>query len=71
MKLKFPHPVVILLLFILVATVLTYMIPSGQYERVIDEATGREVVVPGSYVQVDHEPVGFFDMLIAVPKGFI
>lgn len=71
MKLRFPHPVVILLLFILVATILTYMIPSGQYERVIDQATGREVVVPGSYVLVDHEPVGFFDMLIAVPKGFI
>lgn len=71
MKLRFPHPVVILLLFILVATVLTYLIPSGEYERVIDEATGREVVVQGSYEQVDHEPVGFFEMLVAVPKGFI
>ena len=71
MKLKFPHPVVILLLFILVATVLTYIIPSGEYQRVIDQATGREVVVPGSYQQVDQEPVGFFDMLVAVPKGFI
>jgi uncharacterized ion transporter superfamily protein YfcC len=71
MKLKFPHPVVILLAFVLVATILTYLIPSGEYERVIDEGTGREVVVQGSYTPVDHEPVGFFDMLLSVPKGFI
>lgn len=71
MKLRFPHPVVILLLFIFIATLLTYLIPSGEYERAIDEVTGREVVVQGSYHTVQQEPVGFFEMLVAIPKGFI
>ena len=71
MKLRFPHPVVILLLFIFIATLLTYLIPSGEYERVIDEVSGREVVVQGSYQKIQQEPVGFFEMLVAIPKGFI
>ncbi|MGB4595624.1 MAG: hypothetical protein WBI14_06930 [Anaerolineaceae bacterium] len=44
---SFTSSVIILLLLMLVAGVLTRVIPAGQFARVIDD--GRESIVPGSY----------------------
>ena len=41
-----PHVFIILLLIMLFVVVLSYVIPSGSYERVTDEATGISVVNP-------------------------
>jgi uncharacterized ion transporter superfamily protein YfcC len=68
-KLTFPHPLVLLLLCIIVAALASYIVPAGQFDRAINEQTGREVVVPGSYHAVDSNPVGFFQALVAVPLG--
>ncbi len=68
-KLAFPHPLVLLLLCIIVAALASYVVPAGQFDRTINEQTGREVVVPGSYHKVDASPVGFFQTLVAVPLG--
>ena len=46
-KLTFPHPLVLLIGFIALAAILSYIIPSGVYDRVTDEVTGRDVVVSG------------------------
>jgi len=54
---------------IVIATILSYLLPAGEYERRQDPATGRNVVVAGSYHSVAPNPVGPFAMLIAVPKG--
>lgn len=54
---------------IVIATILSYVLPAGEYERRQDPATGRNVVVAGSYHSVAPNPVGPFEMLIAVPKG--
>ena len=70
-ELTFPHPLILLVSFILLATVLTYLIPSGLYDRTTDETTGRSVVVSGSYHEVDATPVGFYDAFVAIPKGMI
>jgi uncharacterized ion transporter superfamily protein YfcC len=51
------------------AALLSYVLPSGEYERREDPATGRNIVVAGSYHRVPPEPVGFFQTLIAVPRG--
>jgi len=67
----FPHPVVILLAFIVLATALSWIIPAGQYQRVIDDATGREKVVQGTYQVIESHPVGVFQMLVAIPAGFV
>ncbi len=56
-------------LFILAAAVATYFVPAGEYERRDDPATGRSVVVPGTYAEVDANPVGFFDAIVAIPRG--
>jgi uncharacterized ion transporter superfamily protein YfcC len=50
---------------------LTFIIPAGTYDRIIDEATGREIVVPGSYSQMENNPVSIGKMFLSVPEGFI
>jgi uncharacterized ion transporter superfamily protein YfcC len=37
----------------------------------LDEETGREIVVNGSYKPVEAEPIGVFDAIIKVPEGII
>ena len=68
-SLRFPHPLVLLTLFIILAAGLSYGLPAGQFARRPDAATGREVVVPGSYHRVPPTPVGAFDVAVAVPRG--
>jgi uncharacterized ion transporter superfamily protein YfcC len=45
------------------------VIPAGQYDRRDDPATGRRVVVAGSYHHADPQPVGPFATLLAIPRG--
>jgi uncharacterized ion transporter superfamily protein YfcC len=46
-------------------------VPAGQYDRRDDPATGRKVVVAGSFHRVDSHPIGPFDTLLTVPRGMI
>lgn len=71
MRIHFPHPFVLLLGGVLVAAVLTWILPAGQYERRIDPATGGEVVVAGTYQEVDASPVGLAQAVLAVPRGMV
>ena len=66
---RFPHPLVLLSCFIILAAGLTYVLPAGQFSRRPNAATGREVVVPGSYVPVPPAPVGPWQVLMSVPRG--
>ncbi len=67
-KSKVPHTYVILFAMIIVVALLTYVIPAGQYQK-IELETGRMVVDPNSYAQVDSNPAKVFDVLKAFPKG--
>ena len=69
MKSRFPHPLLIIVSFILLAGVATYLLPQGEYERTIDPVTNREVVVSGSYHSVEAAPLSPFEILVAVPRG--
>jgi uncharacterized ion transporter superfamily protein YfcC len=70
-KLRFPHPMTLLVGCVLLAAALTYLLPAGEYERATDAATGREVVVAGTYHEVARSPVDLFHALVAVPRGMI
>lgn len=70
-KLRFPHPMTLLLGFVLLAAVLTWILPAGEFERREDPATGRQVVVAGTFHAVERSPVGPFEALIAIPRGMI
>ena len=71
MKFEFPHPLAILLIFIGLAAVLTHLFPAGEYERTLDENTGREVVVANSYQKVEAEPINFVEAIVKVPEGIV
>jgi uncharacterized ion transporter superfamily protein YfcC len=71
MKLSFPHPLVILLGFILLAGLATYFISSGSYDRVLDENTGRELVVPGSFHEIEDVNPSIGEIILAIPEGVI
>jgi uncharacterized ion transporter superfamily protein YfcC len=67
--LRLPHPLVLLVGFVLAAAALTWLVPAGQYDRLEDPATGRQVVVPGTYRTVAPAPVSLTDALVDIPKG--
>lgn len=69
---QMPHVFIILLGIMLLVTVLSYMIPSGSYERIQDSATGMTVVDPETFQYVDNEnPIGFMDYFESVYTGFV
>lgn len=71
MTMKLPHPLVLLLAGVAVAVALTWVVPAGRYERRADAASGREVVVPGTYARVAASPVRPMAALMAVPRGIV
>lgn len=71
MKLSFPHPLIIMLSFVFIAAALTYIVPAGNFERVFDENTGRDVVIPGSYSTQDSNPVSLGKTFLSIPEGII
>ena len=68
---KLPHPLILLLGGVAVCAALTWLLPPGEYDRRDDPATGRRVVVAGTYHRVDPAPVGPFRAVVAVPRGFV
>jgi len=71
MKIRFPHPFVLLLFFIGFATALTYVLPAGGFERREDATLQRSVVVPGTYQRVEQTPVNLWAAVGAVHKGIV
>ena len=60
----------LLLLIIAVCTILTCVIPAGQYETYVDE-NGVEMLVDGSYHRIEQAPVTPMKALMAVQEGLI
>ena len=67
--LSVPHPLVLLTGCVILAAVASHLLPAGEYDRRDDEATGGSVVVAGTYQEVEPSPVGFFDAIVALPRG--
>jgi uncharacterized ion transporter superfamily protein YfcC len=70
-RLAFPHPLTLLTCCVLLAALLSHIIPAGQYDRKDDPVTGRKVVVAGTYHAVPAAPVSFFQTFVAFPKGLV
>lgn len=64
---KIPHTYGIIFTIIILATIATYVINAGQYDRV--EVDGRQVVIDNSYHQVASSPVSIFEMFTSIPLG--
>lgn len=68
---KIPNAFVILFVIVILMSVLTYVVPSGEFERV-EMKNGRMGVVPGTFhliEKTDEMKVGPWDMFMAIPKG--
>jgi uncharacterized ion transporter superfamily protein YfcC len=68
-RIRFPHPLILLVACTLLAAALTHLLPAGHFERREDATTGRIVVVAGTYAPMEPRPVGAFPALVAIPKG--
>ena len=66
---RFPHPLTLLVGAVLLAALASHVLPPGEYDRRDDPATGRRLVVPGTYHAVPPRPVTAFQALIAIPRG--
>ncbi len=63
-----PHPAAILFSMLVLAGILSHIIPAGKFERIVVE--GRERVVSGSYHVIESTPLGLLDLFLALPQGF-
>jgi len=70
-RLRFPHPLVLLVGFAIVAAIATWILPAGEFQRRDDPVTKRSVVVPGTYHEVTRAPVNAFDAVVAIPRGAV
>ncbi|MFJ7936447.1 YfcC family protein [Sporosarcina sp. NPDC096371] len=66
-KNRIPHTYAIIFIIIILATVASYFVPAGQFDRV--EVDGKTLVVAGSYEEIESNPVSFFEMFKAIPEG--
>ena len=70
MKLKFPSAYTILFGLIVLVAIATWFVPAGEYDREFSEALGKDIPVPGTYKQVEANPQGVFDVVLAPIAGF-
>jgi uncharacterized ion transporter superfamily protein YfcC len=68
-KIAFPHTYVLLVAIIVVAAVVSWVIPAGEYDRV--DLEGRRVIDPNSYHRVPANPAGVIAVVTAFPKALI
>ena len=66
-----PHVFIILLVIMLFVVLLSYMIPSGSYER-IEDSSGITVINPDTFQYVENEtPITFMGYFEAIYTGFV
>lgn len=70
-KFQFPSSPLMLFSIIVLVTLLTYVVPAGQYSYVLDKATGYEVVDGDSFTYMEQSPVNPFRMFVAIKEGFL
>lgn len=68
-KFNMPDSYIILFLMLIMASILTYILPAGVFDR--DDSSSVPTVIPESYSSVDANPVGFFDLFISIQTGMV
>jgi uncharacterized ion transporter superfamily protein YfcC len=68
-NLRVPHTLVLLYGMIMLAWVLTMVLPAGQFETEVNDH-GHEVVVPGTYAVIaDTDPLPLSSLFTVIPRG--
>ncbi|RPH99208.1 MAG: putative basic amino acid antiporter YfcC [Calditrichaeota bacterium] len=66
---KTVNTVAMIYALVIIVALLTFIIPGGEYQRVVQD--GRTLVVPGSFRYIPNIPQGLGAMLTAPIKGFV
>jgi uncharacterized ion transporter superfamily protein YfcC len=66
---KIPDSLALIFILMIVFTILTWLIPAGEYQFI--EKAGKKVIDPDTFEYVDKNPQNLFDLLRAPIKGFI
>lgn len=69
MKFRVPHTYVLLISLIIITALSTWIIPSGQYDRI--QKDGRELIDPLTYHRVKPKPAGVISLFMSFPKGLL
>ena len=64
-----PHTMAILFGCVVFIAILTYIIPAGSYERIVN-ASGTKVVNPDSFTYIESSPTTPMGILTSITKGF-
>ena len=68
-KFVFPNTYVIIILMMIVAVLLTWIIPSGEFERVKDEVSKQSIIIPGTFIYIENNPISFLQIPVYIMKG--
>lgn len=68
-KMKMPHTITLIFILIVLTGISTWFVTSGEYDR--KEIDGREVVVSGTYHEVEAAPQGFDEIFQSPIDGFV
>ncbi|WP_427169269.1 AbgT family transporter [Fusobacterium nucleatum] len=68
-KFVFPNTYVVIILMMIVAVLLTWIIPSGEFERVKDEVSKQSIIIPGTFKYIENNPISFLKIPVYIMKG--
>ncbi|QBE49706.1 YfcC family protein [Leucobacter triazinivorans] len=66
-RLRIPHTYAIILSIVILMGVLSYVVPSGEFERA--DVDGRLMVVPDTFQTIAKTLISPFDIVTAIPRG--
>lgn len=68
-KIKIPHVYVVIFVLLIIAAILTYIVPAGQFSYIEDPGSGRQVVDPSSFTYIEKNPTDIVTFARAIPAG--
>ncbi|MDU5453108.1 YfcC family protein [Pseudescherichia vulneris] len=68
-RFKFPSAYTILFILIALVAALSWIVPAGHYQMVMNETLGKEVPVAGTYAHVAAQPQGIVSVIMAPISG--
>lgn len=68
-KISFPDTYVLIISLMALAVIMTYIIPAGSFERIMDTDAGQLIVQPGTYHTMEQTSVSVLDFFLAIPRG--
>lgn len=70
-KIAFPNTYVIILAIITIAVLLTWIIPSGEFEKIKDEVSKQMVIVPGTFHYIEKNPIHLLHIPLYIMQGLV